>query len=58
MAELQKEYGMMSLEFFNFKTSEGVDLNGYMIKPADFDPAKKYPVFMFLYGGPNSHRDR
>ncbi|MBK7428596.1 MAG: S9 family peptidase [Saprospiraceae bacterium] len=56
MAELQKEYGMTSLDFFNFKTSEGVDLNGYMIKPADFDPAKKYPVFMFLYGGPNSQQ--
>lgn len=56
MAELQKEYGMTPLEFFNFKTSEGVDLNGYMIKPADFDPAKKYPVFMFLYGGPNSQQ--
>ncbi len=56
MAELQKEYGMTPLEFFNFKTSEGVELNGYMIKPADFDPAKKYPVFMFLYGGPNSQQ--
>lgn len=56
MAELQKEYGMTPLEFFQFKTSEGVDLNGYMIKPADFDPAKKYPVFMFLYGGPNSQQ--
>lgn len=41
-------------EFFDFKTSEGVSLNGWMIKPANFDPQKKYPVLMFVYGGPGS----
>ncbi|MEZ5015279.1 MAG: S9 family peptidase [Chitinophagales bacterium] len=41
-------------EYFTFTTSEGVTLNGYMIKPYDFDPNKKYPVFMTLYGGPGS----
>jgi dipeptidyl-peptidase-4 len=41
-------------EFFTFKTSDGVELNGSMIKPADFDPAKKYPVLMYVYGGPGS----
>ncbi len=41
-------------EYFKFTTSEGVSLNGYMIKPADFDAKKKYPVFMTLYGGPGS----
>ncbi len=41
-------------EYFQFTTSEGVSLNGSMIKPADFDPAKKYPVFMYVYGGPGS----
>jgi dipeptidyl-peptidase-4 len=39
-------------EFFSFKTSEGIDLNGWMIKPSNFDPGKKYPVFMTVYGGP------
>jgi dipeptidyl-peptidase 4 len=39
-------------EFFSFKNSEGIDLNAWMIKPPDFDPAKKYPVFMTVYGGP------
>ena len=43
-------------EFFSFKTSEGVELNGYMIKPADFDPSKKYPVLMTQYSGPNSQQ--
>lgn len=41
-------------ELFTFKTSEGVALNGYIIKPLDFDPSKKYPVFMTQYSGPGS----
>ncbi|HEV7590583.1 MAG TPA: S9 family peptidase [Longimicrobium sp.] len=41
-------------EFFSFKNSDGTDLNGWMIKPANFDPARKYPVLMFVYGGPGS----
>ncbi|RMG69289.1 MAG: S9 family peptidase [Bacteroidetes bacterium] len=41
-------------EFFDFETREGVSLNGWMIKPQDFDPAKQYPVLMFVYGGPGS----
>lgn len=31
---------MRKKEFFKFKTSEGVELNGWILKPADFDPAK------------------
>ena len=50
----QADAGVQPVEFFNFNTSEGVNLNGYMIKPYNFDPAKKYPVFMTLYGGPGS----
>lgn len=59
------EYYMPEKEFFSFTTSEGVDLNGYMMKPENFDPNKKYPVLMYVYGGPGSqtvqdtwHRDR
>lgn len=48
------EYQLSQTEFFSLTTSEGVNLNGYMIKPADFDPNKKYPVFMYVYGGPGS----
>lgn len=43
-------------EFFTFSTSEGVELNGYMIKPVNFDPQKKYPVLMTQYSGPNSQQ--
>ena len=45
-----------SKEFFSFKTSEGVELNGWMIKPANFDPSKKYPVIMHQYSGPGSQQ--
>ena len=41
-------------EFFTFPTVDGTELNGYIIKPKDFDPNKKYPVLMYVYGGPGS----
>ena len=42
-------------ELFNFTTSDGAKLDGYMIKPIPFDASKKYPVVMAVYGGPESH---
>ena len=54
VAKQQSDAGVQPVEFFNFTTSEGVKLNGYMIKPYNFDPTRKYPVFMTLYGGPGS----
>lgn len=41
-------------EFFQFTTSEGVQLNGWMVKPRNFDASKKYPVVMYQYSGPGS----
>ncbi len=43
-------------EFFSFKTSEGIELNGWMVKPLDFDESKAYPVLMTQYSGPNSQQ--
>jgi dipeptidyl-peptidase-4 len=43
-------------EFFKFTTSEGIELNGWMIKPVPFDPATRYPVLMTQYSGPNSQQ--
>ncbi len=43
-------------EFFKFTTSEGVELNGWMIKPVSFNPGTKYPVLMTQYSGPNSQQ--
>lgn len=48
------QYNLGKLEFINFKNSEGVALNGWMMKPANFDANKKYPVLMYVYGGPGS----
>lgn len=48
------EYALGKKEFFTFKTSQGVELNGWMIKPLNFDVNKKYPVVMTQYSGPNS----
>ena len=39
---------------FEFTTSEGVKLYGWMVKPADFSTSKKYPVIMYQYSGPGS----
>jgi dipeptidyl-peptidase-4 len=47
-----KEYDLSKKEFFTFKSGQGIELNGWMIKPNGFDPNKKYPVFMTFYGGP------
>lgn len=49
-------YDMPRKEFFSFKTSEGIDLNGWMIKPIGFSANKQYPVLMTQYSGPNSQR--
>lgn len=47
---------MPKKEFFKFKTGEGVELNGWMMKPVNFDASKKYPVLMFQYSGPGSQQ--
>ena len=52
------EYVISPKTFFSFTTSDGVALNGWMIKPHDFDPMKKYPVLMYVYGGPGSQTVR
>lgn len=43
-----------SSELFSFNTADGVQLNGWMVKPRDFNPSKKYPVLMYQYSGPGS----
>ncbi|MBD1363610.1 S9 family peptidase [Mucilaginibacter sp. ZT4R22] len=41
-----------NVEFFKVKTEDGVEMDGWMQKPNNFDPAKKYPVVLFVYGEP------
>jgi len=35
-----------------YKSSDGWDIQGWLIKPAEFDPAKKYPLLLWIHGGP------
>lgn len=50
------EYGISIREFFEIPLANGDHLNGYVIKPANFDASKKYPVLMHVYGGPGSQQ--
>lgn len=48
----QKRLG--TKELFTFTTADGTQLNGWMVKPADFDASRRYPVIMYQYSGPGS----
>jgi len=50
------DFCLSQKEFFTFKTTDGTELNGYFIKPPNFDPDKRYPVLMYVYGGPGSQQ--
>lgn len=50
------ESGFAKREPFSFTTSEGVQLNGWMLKPLNFDASKRYPVIMHQYSGPGSQQ--
>lgn len=49
-------YDIGSRELFSFTTSEGISLNGWIVKPSDFSVQKRYPVIMYQYGGPGSQQ--
>jgi len=49
------EYSISPKEFLTIKVN-GEELNAWIIKPLDFDPTKKYPVFMYQYSGPGSQQ--
>ncbi|NJO02853.1 MAG: alpha/beta fold hydrolase, partial [Bacteroidia bacterium] len=54
LAQKLEGYQIHPKEFFTFKNEEGIELNGWIIKPHNFDENKKYPVLMYVYGGPGS----
>ncbi len=56
LSEKLKPYDLPSQDFFVLKTEKGHELNAWIIKPADFDASKKYPVFMYQYSGPGSQQ--
>lgn len=54
LAQTTQEYGWVDKEFFQVKNENGDDLNGFFLKPADFDESKQYPLLIFQYSGPGS----
>ena len=56
LLEKTKQYNWGKRETFSFTTSEGVKLDGWMVKPIDFDANKKYPVILFQYSGPGNQQ--
>jgi dipeptidyl-peptidase-4 len=53
-----KDYKLSPLTFFSFKTTDGIELNGWLVKPVEFNASRKYPVLMYVYGGPGSQTVR
>lgn len=49
-----KQYRLGKTEMLQVKTRDGFMMEAMMIRPPDFDPAKKYPVMSFTYGGPHA----
>lgn len=41
-----------TVEFFKIKTDEGIEMDGWMVKPSNFDASKKYPVLFYVYTEP------
>lgn len=54
LVELLNQYEFGQQNYFSFKNDDGIELNGWMMLPPNFDASKKYPVFMYVYGGPSS----
>ncbi|MEJ7619016.1 MAG: DPP IV N-terminal domain-containing protein, partial [Pyrinomonadaceae bacterium] len=53
-AEELKDYGLGAVDFLQVKTRDGFPMEAMMIKPPDFDPHKKYPVWSYTYAGPHA----
>lgn len=51
-ANLSQNQGPKTVEFFKINTSDGTEMDGWMVKPKNFDPSKKYPVVFFVYTEP------
>jgi len=47
-----KDWKLSTKEAISWKSTDGTKITGVLIKPADFDPNKKYPLFVIIHGGP------
>ncbi len=49
-------HGFVKKEFIKVPVSDGLELNAYILKPANIDESKKYPLLISVYGGPGSQK--
>jgi dipeptidyl aminopeptidase/acylaminoacyl peptidase len=52
MTEQTKNLTLGTRELITWKSTDGTNIEGVLIKPADFDPSKKYPLLCIIHGGP------
>lgn len=53
-AEVLENIQTVKPESFNYESTDGWNIHGFMIKPANLEPGKKYPVVLDIHGGPHS----
>lgn len=52
MSDQLKPFRMATREVVRWKSADGTPVEGILVKPADYDPAKKYPLLVVIHGGP------
>ncbi|HEX8253322.1 MAG TPA: S9 family peptidase [Thermoanaerobaculia bacterium] len=52
------DYELQRIEFLQVRARDGFPMEALLIRPPNFDPSKKYPVYQFLYGGPHAQQVR
>jgi dipeptidyl aminopeptidase/acylaminoacyl peptidase len=54
---LTAEWQLGAVENVSFKSKDGTEIHGLMVKPPAYDTAKKYPLILWIHGGPNGQDD-
>jgi dipeptidyl aminopeptidase/acylaminoacyl peptidase len=54
---LMSELQLGAVEDISFKSKDGTEVHGLMVKPPNYDPSKKYPTLLWIHGGPNGQDD-
>jgi dipeptidyl-peptidase-4 len=54
IARMRKDYGFADKQFITVPAADGTPLNAWILKPANFDSTRRYPVLFDIYGGPGS----
>jgi dipeptidyl aminopeptidase/acylaminoacyl peptidase len=56
-AELFAELALGLVEDISFKSRDGTEVHGQIVKPPDFNPGRRYPLIVWIHGGPNGQDD-